>query len=142
MKIIPFTVNVSNHIESSQLICNTNHMTDFQMTENIGRNMLTDLIKDNEKKFHSMMYNKNPLKESPISIFSIWLQKFGYHFTFDKFGFDQGKLTCDNKLTNRPPLCTRPRPGPGPKKKFKPLISDLQRNLTSTIRLSKMIDNN
>ena len=57
------------------------------MTENIGRNMLTDLIKDNEKKFHSMMYNKN-LKESPISIFSIWLQKFGYHFTFDKFGFD------------------------------------------------------
>ena len=35
-----------------------------------------------------MKYDKNPHKESRISIFLIQLQKFAYHFTFDKFTFD------------------------------------------------------
>ena len=87
-KVIPFTVNVLNHIESSQQICNTNHLTDFCMTGNFGLNRLTDLTKDNKKKFHSMKYNKNNEKESQISIVLIWSQKFECHFMFDKFSFD------------------------------------------------------
>ena len=35
--INPLTTNVPYHIETSQLICNSNQLTDFYMTENIGR---------------------------------------------------------------------------------------------------------
>ena len=58
------------------------------MTGNIGRNRLTDLTEENQKNIHPLKHYKNPHKESQISIFSIWFQKFAYHLKFDKFCFD------------------------------------------------------
>ena len=58
------------------------------MAGNIGRNRLTDLTKDNEKKFHPLKHYKNPHKESQISIFSIWFQSV---WTFD------GKILFKNQ---------------------------------------------
>ena len=38
MKVLnPVTTNVPNHIETSQLICNTKQLTGFYMMVNIGR---------------------------------------------------------------------------------------------------------
>ena len=33
----PLTTNVSHHIETSQLICSANQLTDFYMVRNTGR---------------------------------------------------------------------------------------------------------
>lgn len=40
----PLTINVAHHIETSQLICNTDQFTGFYMMDNTGRKWVKDLF--------------------------------------------------------------------------------------------------